>query len=526
MTSLRWKILVSIAALTAAAGLPARVAAQTEPVPPAERPPSTSVDPAVEPQYENQSWGRPVLRIGQDYTLKAGNAIRQAVVIYGTATIDGRVDDDVVVVFGKAQLSGTAEIDGSLTVIGGTAAVASGAQVLRDLIVVGGTVDAPPGFAPGGEHVVIGTAALGGRLETLVPWLTHGLLWGRLIVPDLSWVWWVAGLFFLVNLALGAVLHQPVRASAETLAEKPLTAFVVGLLVLLLTGPVCVLLAVSVIGIAVVPFVLCAIFVAWLIGRVAVARWIGMTAVREESSESRLQALRSFAIGSAVICIAYMVPVLGIATWTMIGVLGLGGATLAFMTAYRRENPRPVRRVRVDPPPPPAAYRVERTPGPAAYEDVGAAEVRAEAAAVAAGSAAAAVPPLAGADLSAFPHAPFRDRLGAFVLDVILVVIAQQLLNLDRHDSVVFLLLLVYHIGFWTWKSTTVGGIICQLRVVRVDGAPLRFADALVRGLSSIFSLAVLGIGGLWILKDPERQAWHDKIAGTYVVSVPRNWPL
>jgi uncharacterized RDD family membrane protein YckC len=88
------------------------------------------------------------------------------------------------------------------------------------------------------------------------------------------------------------------------------------------------------------------------------------------------------------------------------------------------------------------------------------------------------------------------------------------------------LLLLAYHIGFWTWKGTTVGGIICQLRVVRVDGSPLRFVDALVRGLSSLFSLAVLGLGCLWILKDPERQSWHDKIAGTYVVKVPRNWPL
>ena len=65
-----------------------------------------------------------------------------------------------------------------------------------------------------------------------------------------------------------------------------------------------------------------------------------------------------------------------------------------------------------------------------------------------------------------------------------------------------------------------------EMRVVRMDGAPLRFADALVRGLASIFSLAVFGLGGLWILKDPERQAWHDRIAGTYVVKVPRNWPI
>ena len=83
-----------------------------------------------------------------------------------------------------------------------------------------------------------------------------------------------------------------------------------------------------------------------------------------------------------------------------------------------------------------------------------------------------------------------------------------------------------YFVAFWAWKGTTIGGIICNIRVVRVDGAPLRFVDAFVRGLSSILSFVALGIGCLWILRDPEGQAWHDKIAGTYVVKVPRSWPL
>ncbi len=139
--------------------------------------------------------------------------------------------------------------------------------------------------------------------------------------------------------------------------------------------------------------------------------------------------------------------------------------------------------------------------------------------------------PATESGLALFPHAAFLDRLAAFVLDVILVAIAGQMLwplqrAVGRGADGLFLFLLAYHIVFWTWKGTTVGGIICQLRLVRVDGAPLRFVDALVRGLSSIFSLAVLGIGGLWILRDPERQAWHDRIAGTYVVKVPRNWPI
>jgi len=109
----------------------------------------------------------------------------------------------------------------------------------------------------------------------------------------------------------------------------------------------------------------------------------------------------------------------------------------------------------------------------------------------------------------------------------LLVLIANGLLDLGRNGPRRFLmLLLIYHVGFWTWKATTVGGIICQLRVTLLNGEPPRFIDALVRGLGSILSLAALGLGAFWILKDPERQAWHDRIAGTYVVKVPRHYPV
>src|SRR5207249_4383995 len=97
-----------------------------------------------------------VVRIGQDYTLKAGDVIGQAVVVYGAATIEGRVDRDVVVVFGKAQLASTAIIDGSLIVVGGSAGVTSGATIRQDLVVVGGAFDAPTEFMAGGQEVVIG----------------------------------------------------------------------------------------------------------------------------------------------------------------------------------------------------------------------------------------------------------------------------------------------------------------------------------------------------------------------------------
>jgi uncharacterized RDD family membrane protein YckC len=457
--------------------------------------------------------GRPVVRIGQDYTLGAGTVAREVVVIAGTATIEGRVESNVVVVFGQARLARTASIDGDLVVIGGSAIISPGARVGHDLVVVGGAFDPPAGFVPGGEQVVIGTAGVGTGLRAIGPWITRGLFWGRPIVPDLPWVWALVGISFLFYLALNVVFRQPVRACADTLAAKPLTTFLTGLLVPLLVGPVTLLLVVSVIGIVVVPFLHCAIFLAWIIGKAGVARWIGMSLVREDSPDDAFQSLRSFALGFALVIAAYMVPVLGFVVWTTVGVFGLGAATLAATAAYRQEHPAA-----------PAPVPPVSTPATSTHHG-GAAFPMSYIASDTASTPVA--PALAGPDLALFPRARFLDRFGAFALDAILVFVTGAWVGgRFEREGTVLLLLLAYHVGFWAWKGTTVGGIICQLRVVRVDGAALRFVDALVRGLSSIFSFAVLGLGCLWILKDPERQSWHDKIAGTYVVKVPRNWPL
>ncbi len=145
------------------------------------------------------------------------------------------------------------------------------------------------------------------------------------------------------------------------------------------------------------------------------------------------------------------------------------------------------------------------------------------------------VPPMAQATtaasaaaraLLAFPRADLGPRAGAFLLDVLIVAVIASTVGGRDPDDFIVPLLLVYHVGFWLWKSTTLGGIICQLRVVRVDGAELRFVDALVRALVAIFSLGAFGLGVLAITRDPERQSWHDRVAGTFVVRVPRNYPL
>lgn len=456
---------------------------------------------------------RDVVRVGSDYTLKAEEQTGDLVVVAGTLTAEGE-SHDTVVVFGNAEISSTANIEGSLVLIDTDTNVAAGAHLHGDLVVIGGQFNAPADFAADGTHVVIDNHTLGGRFEGVFAWITHGLFWGRPIVPNLRWIWAAVLVFFFVYFLVNLVFEKSVGEVADVLVNRPLSAFGAGLLVLLLIGPISVLLAFSIVGIAVVPLVLCALLVAWVIGKVAGARWIGMS-ILPLSLNRRSQAIAGFVIGFMLITASYMVPVLGFVTWTMLGVFGLGASALAFVAAYRRENPPPV----------PAAI-VHATLRPGADQPVEEAKVSSETSSFALDQPGSSVQPATPSVIASLPHASFRDRVAAGVLDLILVVLAWQILNRFREGNAFFLALLVYHIGFWAWKGTTIGGIICQLRVVRVDGAPLRFVDALVRGLSAIFSIVVVGLGVFWILRDPERQAWHDRIAGTYVVKVPRNWPL
>ena len=81
-----------------------------------------------------------------------------------------------------------------------------------------------------------------------------------------------------------------------------------------------------------------------------------------------------------------------------------------------------------------------------------------------------------------------------------------------------FLAIAVYAAVMWKLKGSTVGDIVFGLRVVRLDDQPLSWEAAIIRALGCFLSAAALGLGFFWIAFDPDKQAWHDKFAGTVVV--------
>lgn len=88
------------------------------------------------------------------------------------------------------------------------------------------------------------------------------------------------------------------------------------------------------------------------------------------------------------------------------------------------------------------------------------------------------------------------------------------------------LLLLViaalFYITSWRRGGQTLGMRPWRLKVVRQSGGPLDTRTALVRFLGGMLSLASAGIGLLWLWVDRDELTWHDRIAHTRVVVMPK----
>lgn len=135
------------------------------------------------------------------------------------------------------------------------------------------------------------------------------------------------------------------------------------------------------------------------------------------------------------------------------------------------------------------------------------------------------VPPSNGtADALSLPRAGFWIRMLALLIDAVIVGVVFNVL--DHHTKMQLVALAAYGAIMWKLKGTTIGGIVCNLKIVRTDGREIDWSTAIVRALGCFLSLVVCGLGFIWIAFDPGRQAWHDKIAGTAVVRVPQGVSL
>lgn len=132
------------------------------------------------------------------------------------------------------------------------------------------------------------------------------------------------------------------------------------------------------------------------------------------------------------------------------------------------------------------------------------------------------------ASSSTAPKAGFWIRFVAIFIDGILLAIVQSLigavlsLGTNSRSGLGLILGLAYYVIFWSksspWPGQTIGSKLLNIRVIKTDGSDLEITQALIRYVGFVISAIVLLIGLIWAAFDPNKQGWHDKIAGTYVI--------
>ena len=448
----------------------------------------------------------------------AGYVTHDVVAVMGSDTIDGTVGNDVVAVMGSITVNGT--VDHTVRAVMGNVTLGPDAVVKGDVLSVGGTVHREPGAIVRGRIITQGMTPHGSSWGPKIVWnRDQGTSWGE-IVHDFIITWrWVITLGFLgVYALLALVFPGPVRRCGDVLVERPGLTLLVSFAALMAVPLVFFLLLITIIGIPVAIFLLPA--------SILLCTWFGKAGfygiLGRSLGGERLPIAGAVLLGGALCSVFYFIPLLGFLIVLFISILGFGCGLTALLTrSPGTPAPAPGAPPLVVPAPIPPAAAFSAPASPAATAE----------AAVPPASAAGVptpLPPAVPIFPAALPRAGFWIRMAALFIDSIIVtaacgssafayhpVIHQSGFHVDGGTTL--LPLAVYGALMWKLKGTTIGGMVCGLRVVRLDDKAVEWETAIVRALACFLSM-FLWLGFIWIAFDAEKQAWHDKIAGTVVV--------
>lgn len=467
-----------------------------------------------------------VVDIGGDSKLPADQTAAAIISIFGNAEALGDVHEVVVAVGGNARatgsvgeavlaLLGNAYVDGdvgeAVIAVMGDVELGPNAKVRGDVVSLGGTIIRDPGSTITGSQQQISFGAQFGKMEGLRAWFKECLLYGRPLAfdSDVRWAWWLAFGFLVLYVVIALLFQSSVQRCIETLEERPAQTVLASILTVLLTPVMMVVLAITVIGIALIPFLGLGLFCAGLFGKAVVLGALGRRVTRFTGIAPSGHVAFAVLIGGLIAMLIYTVPVLGYVAYKVLSIIGLGAVVYTLILAVRPANAAAAPAV--------ASATAPLTP------DAPIAEFTEGSAVPPPPPPPPQAPPVNPSNLefTTLPRAGFWVRMGALFIDALLIAVLVEWIEPTGHLMLVALA--GYGALMWKLKGTTVGGIIFNLRVVRVDARDIEWETAIVRALSCFLSLVPAGLGFFWMLFDNNRQTWHDKIAGTIVVRVPKS---
>ncbi len=242
-----------------------------------------------------------IFKIGSDVTVEADTKVKRVITIGGQVSVFGTVEKDVVAVGGLVLLGKRAVVDGDVVSIGGDILNKDRGAIVR------------------GSITEINASNFWAFVSSAIEDEAEG--W--------SWVWAVISLaiFFcllIIAMLVTILIPKPITVISTTIREETLRSSLWGLLALVLAMPLAILLAISVIGIVLIPLEVVIMTVAALAGFIAMSQLIGKQVYALVKRQNQ-GAVRETFWGLIILWFAGWIPYVGPIVKVLAVVLGLGG---------------------------------------------------------------------------------------------------------------------------------------------------------------------------------------------------------
>jgi len=244
-----------------------------------------------------------VVKIGSDVTIEEGTKVHNVLAIGGQVTVEGVVENNIVALGGSVVLTRTAVVRGNVFALGGIIVRGRGAEVHGNVTEINADD--------------ISAAIANALSEEWEGW---------------SWIFAIVSVAIFLGVLLLTVITvflipKPVRLIASAVREKPFKVTVWGLAGLVVVVPLAVLLAVSVVGIVLIPLEIALVLCAVLIGFISVSQLVGqkLFVILKRQDQSLM---RETIWGLIILWLIGWIPYVGWMVKVCAIVLGLGGVLL------------------------------------------------------------------------------------------------------------------------------------------------------------------------------------------------------
>ena len=244
-----------------------------------------------------------VVKIGSDVTIEEGTKVHNVLAFGGQVTVDGVVENNIIAIGGSVVLTKTAVVSGDVFTLGGIIVRGRGAEVHGDITEINADD--------------ISAAIANALSEEWEGW---------------SWIFAVVSIsvflgVLLLTILIVLLIPKPVRLVASAVKEKTFKVTIWGNIGLVLVVPLAVLLAVSVVGIVLIPLEMALVLCAVLFGFIAVSQLVGrkLFTILKRQDQSMM---KETIWGLIILWLIGWIPYVGWMVKMCVIVIGFGGVLL------------------------------------------------------------------------------------------------------------------------------------------------------------------------------------------------------